>query len=50
MKNGTLRGHARIVFDYNGTTKFVRFNNLMVGSPSSGDKFVIYPIGGELNI
>lgn len=49
MKTGNLRGHARIIYSYTGSNKFIRFNNNMISAPASGDYFVIYPIGGELN-
>lgn len=48
--NGNLIGQGRIISDYNGTSKMINLNKGLSFAPSSGDIFVIMPIGGEYNV
>lgn len=48
--SGSLYGQARIISDYVGATKTVTLNKGYSVTPSLGDAFLIYSIGGELNV
>lgn len=49
MKSGPSAGQGRIISDYNGTTKIVTLNKPFTLNPGT-NPFVIFPIGGELNV
>ena len=41
--SGALAGQARMVKEFNGTTKFVRVDSSYSAAPSNGDRFVLLP-------
>ena len=45
-----INGQGRIIYDYDGSTKRISLNKALSVTPVSGDYFIIYPIGGELQI
>lgn len=47
---GPLIGQGRIISDYVGASRTPILNKALLSAPSSGDAFVVFPIGGELNV
>lgn len=45
-----IDGQARIVLDYNGSSKAITVNKAYTFTPASGAEIIIYPIGGELGV
>lgn len=50
IASGTLYGQARIISDYDGSTKRIYVNKPFTSTPSSGDAILMVNIGGELNV
>jgi hypothetical protein len=49
MKSGPAASQGRIISGYNGTTKVVTVNKPFTLNPGT-NSFIIFPIGGELNV
>ena len=41
FNSGTLSGQARVISDYNGTTKAITLDEAVTSAPSDGDSFII---------
>lgn len=50
FKTGNNASQARIISDYTGSSKTITTNKGFTNVPASGDQFMIFPIGGELNV
>ena len=47
---GDNQGQARIIRDYDGSSAEITLNKSATNSVTTNDRFIIFPIGGELNV